>query len=95
MEYTKGKWGARKNALGTWTIETDLEYIGQIDRHLNAERIVKAVNCHDDLVEALKEDNRALRFLLEDISSSTPLLRATIQGKITAGEKSLAKAESS
>ena len=46
-----------------------------------------------DMYEALKEDNRALSFLVEDISSSTPLLRATIQRKITAGEKALAKAE--
>ena len=54
MEYTKGEWKAHKNALGTWTISTDLEHIGQIDRHFNAHRIVMAVNCHDDLYEALR-----------------------------------------
>ncbi len=31
MNYTKGKWNTHKNALGTWTISTDYEYIGEID----------------------------------------------------------------
>ncbi len=30
--YTEGEWKARRNALGTWTIQTDLEHIGQIYR---------------------------------------------------------------
>ena len=47
-----------------------------------------------DLYEALKESNRALSVLLEDISGSMPHLKDTIQAKITAGENALAKAES-
>ena len=63
MAKQQGEWKAHKNALGTWTISTDLEHIGQIDRHFNANFIVKAVNCHDDLYEALKA-------MLKDYSSN-------------------------
>lgn len=42
MEYTKGEWKTHKNALGTWTIETNHELIGQVDRHFNAHLIAQA-----------------------------------------------------
>ena len=50
MNYTKGQWKAHKNALGTWSISTELEPIGQIDRHFNAQLIAAAT----DMYEALK-----------------------------------------
>ena len=38
-----------------YDVETDTEVIAMDVEQANAERIVKAVNCHDDLVEALKK----------------------------------------
>ena len=59
MEYTKGEWKVRGNFPDgdcdiiinhPHYIETIACRVGGAD----ANRIVKAVNCHDDLVEALK-----------------------------------------
>ena len=62
MEYTPGKWEVIK-----WGGVVDIEahnsnkkcpklrvHIARVPDKANANRIVKAVNCHDDLVEALK-----------------------------------------
>ncbi len=50
MEYTKGKWEAVKNAIGTYTIQTEDARIGEIDRHFNAYLVAAA----PDMYEALK-----------------------------------------
>ena len=60
--FTKGKWKAKKNALGTWTISTDYEYIGQIDRHFNAQLIASA----PDLYEALNDAEDMIKVLRKD-----------------------------
>ena len=60
MEYTKGEWKAKKNALGTWTIHTDLEHIGQIDRHYNANLIAAAPDCHRELANLVERIDRGL-----------------------------------
>ena len=63
MEYTKGEWKVLgKNVILNhpgWS--DDKKVIAGCNQWLcneseaNAHRIVKAVNCHDDLVEALRE----------------------------------------
>ena len=64
MEYTKGKWrvgearsvfaGERLVAnCGGFTM-SGREHEALVENEANADRIVKAVNCHDELVEALK-----------------------------------------
>ena len=73
MEYTKGPWkvGKPTDALGYETpIYADTDegrkyeiatvHIYNGEQKANAERIVKAVNCHDDLYEALKSFDRYL-----------------------------------
>jgi len=50
---TKGDWKAKMNALGTWTIYTNLEHIGQIDSHFNGDLIVTAVN----MCKSINPDN--------------------------------------
>ena len=62
MECTSGTWRAIDYRGGGWIVEaiqSDHQIVvAMINAHDNAEananRIVKAVNCHDDLVEALK-----------------------------------------
>jgi len=48
MKYTK--WRAYKNALGTWSISTNVEPIAQVERHYNALLIAAA----PELYEATK-----------------------------------------
>ena len=48
-EYTKGEWKAVKNAVGTYTIQTDATRIGEIDRHFNARLIGAAPDCYEQL----------------------------------------------
>ena len=62
MEHTPGEWRAIDYRGGGWIVEavqSDHQIVvAMINAHNNAEanakRIAKAVNCHDDLVEALK-----------------------------------------
>ena len=62
MEHTEGEWRAIDYRGGGWIVEavqSDHQVVvAMINAHdnakANAERIVKAVNCHDDLYEALK-----------------------------------------
>ena len=97
MEYTKGKWKADNGDSELWGVFTDLDDDGICymcepngvllrpeEAQANAERIVKAVNCHDDLVGALKELARLLPPKTPE--DSRLILKA---------EKALAKAESS
>ncbi len=61
MEYTKGKWTACAFGVRVNDMEIADCVLGNVrqpgmtitEAQANAERIVKAVNCHDDLVEAL------------------------------------------
>ena len=59
MEHTKGTWAASNMPTLGWTISSEEQYPivrfhGYPEAEANAQRIVKAVNCHDELVEALK-----------------------------------------
>ncbi len=67
MEHTKGEWKLKRNALGTWTIQTDLEPIGQIDRHFNAHLI----SASPDLYEALRHTVISLVNRLDDTDNLT------------------------
>ncbi len=49
---TKGKWEIVKNAVGTYTIQTEDTRIGEIDRHFNAHLIVAACNACTEIKEA-------------------------------------------
>ena len=85
MNYTKGKWKVMEhNTIVSWL---DGDYIGQIaevydpaeviskqEEQANAERIVKAVNCHDDLYEALKEAHTEILFFSKGDVTKTLLL---------------------
>ncbi|TET43144.1 MAG: hypothetical protein E3J66_02320 [Dehalococcoidia bacterium] len=42
MNHTPSEWKAYKNALGTWSISTDVEPIAQVERHYNAHLIAAA-----------------------------------------------------
>ena len=67
MEYTKGKWEitvhrplsnlviAVKHSEHTYDDDAICQLSACPEEKANAERIVKAVNCHDNLVEALRE----------------------------------------
>ncbi|KKK84664.1 hypothetical protein LCGC14_2781090 [marine sediment metagenome] len=69
MEHTKGEWKATDYVMvdgkRRYDVETADEVIAMDVSRANAERIVKAVNCHDDLVEALKEAINALTIKLD------------------------------
>ncbi len=87
MEYTKGEWETRGNFPdGDFdVIVKQPHYIQTIAARIeaaNAQRIVKAVNCHDDLVEALKAIMDE-RFTREEPSPKTVLM----------AENALSKAE--
>ena len=73
MEHTPGEWKADNGDSELWGVFTDLDDDGICymcepsgvllrpgEAQANAERIVKAVNCHNDLVEALKALNKYL-----------------------------------
>ena len=87
MNYTKGKWEVVANLDGSKTIirtRSGFVAVTKVTRAIreceaNAERIVKAVNCHDDLYEALKAI----------INSETITHRATFNNALEA----LARAE--
>ena len=72
--FTKGEWKVSMGGSHVVVMKDggifDVAYCDDKDmpikeRNANAERIVKAVNCHDDLVEALKEAINALTIKLD------------------------------
>ena len=96
MEY-KEEW--RATAFGVYSGEFEIAdcALGEkrqpgltiTEAQTNAERIVKAVNCHDDLVEALKlcvVELQAMILVNEH-------LRSHADSSISAGLQALAKAE--
>lgn len=83
MNYTKGEWKAQRNSTGTWTIQTEEEHIGDIDRHFNAHLIAAAPCCYEEL-KAIVNDSERLGW-------ST--FMSKIQDRIPQIKELLAKAE--
>ena len=93
MEYTEGEWKATDYVMvdgkRRYDVETADEVIAMDVSQANAERIVKAVNCHDDLVEALK-------FFMNQLEPWEKLYPGLKQWTLLAketGAKTLSKAE--
>ncbi len=59
MEHTKGEWKAFRNAIGTYTVQTEDTRIGEIDRHFNAYLVAAS----PDMYEALKEARLQIEYL--------------------------------
>ncbi len=72
MEYTRGRWATKKNALGTWTIYTIHTRIADVDRHFNALLIAaapamyEALEAVDDYLSAPYPENMKLKQIAAD-----------------------------
>ena len=116
MEYTKGKWTACAFGVRVNDMEIADCVLGNVrqpgmtitEAQANAERIVETVNCHDDLVEALKATERGSghKCMREScrLYAGEPSVRCSVEGFLPgcdyelkaqwkAIDKALAKAE--
>ena len=99
--YTKGEWKAVKNAVGTYTIQTEDARIGEIDRHFNARLIAAAVsacvsvNPDNPLAVAgsIGEMVEALKKWMEYLDTPYPKNMITKKHAYNLTEQALAKAE--
>ncbi len=101
MEYTKGEWKVSMGGNHVVVMRDggifDVAYCDDKDmppeeRNANAQRIVKAVNCHDDLVEALKGLKHKFTVALE-MAGREQDMSELIERELTDTNKALAKAE--
>lgn len=90
---TEGEWEYRyNNHDGAYEIGSDSAgYVGRIGTKKDAERIVSAVNCHEELV-ALAEAYRINRVEMRSMAGGVPELRAKYQEEIDRIDAVLAKA---
>uniref|UniRef100_A0A6M3LU75 Uncharacterized protein n=1 Tax=viral metagenome TaxID=1070528 RepID=A0A6M3LU75_9ZZZZ len=75
MEYTKGEWKAKRNALGSWTVATEDTYICRANRHFNAHFIAKSPRIYELLSKISTQGYRLYQAdikAVKDILNDTP-----------------------